>query len=202
MEVPYEAAYQDDTEAELHLRGAVLVCVRGPTNLDPTLPVPGQIKDVAAPASLSADLAVALSEAPSRPSWTLLKLLRADGLFAPTVLLLTLFLAAGAVVLEALILRSLLDLGRLLSTHVQRMGAISLILAFAVLLLALEWLLTGSLLRMGRKLENRLRIAFFMKWPELGDRYFQSRLVSDMAERSHSIHKLRLLPDLRSPTAA
>lgn len=196
MEVPHEDAHEDDVEPELHLRGAVLVCVRGRTNLDPTPPVPGQIEDVAAPASLSPDLAAALAEAPSRPSWALLKLLRADGLFAPTVLLFTLFLAAGAVVLEALLLRSLFDLGRLLSTHVQRMGAISLILAFAVLLLALEWLLTGSLLRMGRKLENRLRIAFLTKLPELGDRYFQSRLVSDMAERSHSIHKLRLLPDL------
>src|SRR5262249_3055490 len=32
--------------------------------------------------------------------------------------------------------------------------------------------------------------------PRLGDRYFQSRPTSDMAERSHSVHRLRLLPDL------
>jgi len=187
---------EDDAEVELYLRGAVLVCIRGRTSLDPTPSAPGQPEASTEPASLSPELVAALAEAPSRPSWVLLKLLRADGLFAPTVLLLTLFLAAGAVVLEALLLRSLLDLGRLLNTPVQRMGAIGLTLAFAVLLLALEWSLTGSLLRMGRKLENRLRIAFLTKLPELGDRYFQSRLVSDMAERSHSIHKLRLLPDL------
>ncbi len=195
-EADYEADREDGAEAELHLRGAVLVCVRGRTSLDPTPSATAPTEATAEPTSLSPDLVAALAEAPTQPSWTLIKLLCADGLFAPTVLLLTLFLAAGAVVLEAILLRSLLDLGGLLSTPVQRMGAMSLTLAFAVLLLALEWLLTGSLLRMGRKLENRLRIAFLTKLPKLGDRYFQSRLVSDMAERSHSIHKLRLLPDL------
>ena len=49
---------------------------------------------------------------------------------------------------------------------------------------------------MGRKLECRLRLAFLRKIPRLGDRYFHSRLVSDMAERSHSVHQLRQAPDL------
>ena len=49
---------------------------------------------------------------------------------------------------------------------------------------------------MGRKLECRLRLAFLRKIPLLGDRYFQSRLMSDMAERSHSVHQLRQAPDL------
>ena len=34
------------------------------------------------------------------------------------------------------------------------------------------------------------------KIPRLGDRYFQSRPVSDMAERAHLVHKLRSLPTL------
>ena len=34
------------------------------------------------------------------------------------------------------------------------------------------------------------------KIPRLGDRYFQSRPVSDMAERAHLVHKLRALPTL------
>jgi ATP-binding cassette subfamily B protein len=41
-----------------------------------------------------------------------------------------------------------------------------------------------------------LRVAFLRKIPLLGDRYFQSRLKSDMAERSHSIHLIRRLPEL------
>ena len=50
--------------------------------------------------------------------------------------------------------------------------------------------------RLGRHLEARLRLAFLAKLPRLGDRYFQSRPTSDMAERSHSVHRLRLLPHL------
>jgi ATP-binding cassette subfamily B protein len=42
----------------------------------------------------------------------------------------------------------------------------------------------------------RLRLAFLEKIPRLNDRYFQSRPTSDMAERSHSLHQVRLLPDL------
>jgi ATP-binding cassette subfamily B protein len=39
-------------------------------------------------------------------------------------------------------------------------------------------------------------MAFLEKLPRLGDRYFHSRLTSDMAERSHLVHTLRLLPEL------
>ncbi len=48
----------------------------------------------------------------------------------------------------------------------------------------------------GRRLETRLRLALLAKIPRLVDRYFWSQPVSDMAERSHSIHQLRLLPRL------
>ncbi|MEZ4339824.1 MAG: hypothetical protein R3B82_24650 [Sandaracinaceae bacterium] len=43
----------------------------------------------------------------------------------------------------------------------------------------------------GRHLEARLRVAFLEKIPRLGDRYFQSRPISDMAERGHSLHRAR-----------
>src|SRR5439155_15058646 len=63
-------------------------------------------------------------------------------------------------------------------------------------LLLIEVPIIGGLLRMGRRLEVRMRIAFLEKLPRLVDRYFQSRLMSDMAERSHSLHELRNLPVL------
>jgi ATP-binding cassette subfamily B protein len=56
--------------------------------------------------------------------------------------------------------------------------------------------IASGLLRLGRRLEARLRLVFVEKIPRLNDRYFQSRPTSDMAERSHSMHQLRLLPDL------
>jgi ABC-type bacteriocin/lantibiotic exporter with double-glycine peptidase domain len=63
-------------------------------------------------------------------------------------------------------------------------------------MLMLEFPIASGLLRIGRKLEARLRIAFQEKIPRLSDRYFHSRLNSDMAGRYHQIHQIRLLPDL------
>jgi ATP-binding cassette subfamily B protein len=89
-----------------------------------------------------------------------------------------------------------LDLGHSLGLASQRRGAIAAAIMFSVGLLLLEIPLIRSLLRFGRRLETHLRLAFLDKIPRLGDRYFQSRPKSDMAERSHSIHLIRRLPEL------
>jgi ABC-type bacteriocin/lantibiotic exporter with double-glycine peptidase domain len=182
-------------EAQVLLRGAVLVRVRGrrPTALSMPSVVaesPGE------PAPLSPELAAALEEPPSRPGRDLLRLLRADGLLAPVALVTALLLAAGGLVVEALLFRGFFDLGRELGLAGQRLGAIGVLLGFLVALLLLEFPIATGLLRLGRHLEARLRLAFLAKIPHLGDRYFQSRLTSDMAERCHTAHTLRLLPDL------
>jgi ATP-binding cassette subfamily B protein len=49
---------------------------------------------------------------------------------------------------------------------------------------------------MGRRLETRLRIAYLEKIPRLNDRYFHSRLTSDMTQRAHDLRSLRGLPSL------
>ena len=97
---------------------------------------------------------------------------------------------------EALLFRSFFDIGRELRLTGQRLGAFGLVLLFLVGLLALEMPIAVNILRLGRKLETRMRKAFLEKIPRLGDRYFHSRLNSDMADRSHNIHRIRLLPDL------
>ena len=71
-----------------------------------------------------------------------------------------------------------------------------LLLLLLIALLCLALAIASGLWRLGRHLEARLRIAFLQKIPRLSDRYFQSRLTSDMAERSHSVQALRLLPSL------
>ena len=78
----------------------------------------------------------------------------------------------------------------------QRLGALVALLVFVSALLLLDLVNGLGLWRLGRRLEARLRLAFLAKIPRLGDRYFQSRPTSDMAERSHSLHRLRLLPGL------
>jgi ATP-binding cassette subfamily B protein len=169
-------------EGELEFRGAVLVRVRG------------KRKEPAA--DLPAELAAALTESPSRPALTLLRLLRRDGVLAPAMIVLALAAAASAVLFEAVLFRGLFDLARELGISGQRLGAIGAVLVFLCGMLLLELPLCASLFRMGRHLETRLRQAFLEKIPRLDDRYFQSRLKSDMAERSHSVYRIRQMPDL------
>lgn len=165
----------------VRLSGAVLLAARG------TRP---------AQADLSPELAAALDERPTTPGRELLRLLAADGALAPIAMLFALALAGGGVLLEALLFRSFFDLGAELGLSGQRIGAIGLATALLALLLWLEFPLATSALRLGRHLECRLRLAFLRKIPRLGDRYFQSRLKSDMTERSHSIYRIRRLPEL------
>jgi hypothetical protein len=99
-------------------------------------------------------------------------------------------------VVKSLLFRAFFDLGRELGLAGQRLGAIGGLLAFIAVLLLLDLSIATDLLRLGRHLEVRLRLAFLAKLPRLGDRYFQSRLTSDMAERCHTAHTLRLLLDL------
>jgi ATP-binding cassette subfamily B protein len=175
----------DGTE-QVGLEGVVLVAVRG------TRP---------AHAEMAPELVAALQEKPGRPGRELMKLLAADGALAPSIVLLALLLAAGGVLLEALLFRGFFELGRELGLSGQRLGAIGMIIAFLALVLCLELPLATATLRMGRHLECRLRLAFLEKIPRLGDRYFRSRLKSDMTERSHSLSRIRHLPDLGAQLA-
>ena len=156
----------------LILRGAVLVRALGRSE--------GR-------AELGPELAAALEQPSARPGIELLRLLRADGVFTPIAIAIALALSSAAVIFEAILFRGLIGSGRSLFVFA---------LAFATVLLLLEIPVTSGLLRLGRRLEIHLRLAFLEKIPRLGDRYFQSRLKSDMAERSHSIHLIRRLPEL------
>jgi ABC-type multidrug transport system fused ATPase/permease subunit len=185
-----------DGEEQLFLQGAVLVRVRGRRQPEQARKG-GELSDAAdRPAPLSPELVAALEEPPSRPGRELLGLLRADGLLAPTALVAGLILAASSVVMEALLLRGFLEVGSILGLPGQRLGAMGVLLVLVAALVCLELSTVAGLLRLGRHLETRLRIAFLEKIPRLHDRYFQSRLTSDMAERSHSVRLLRLLPGL------
>ncbi len=103
--------------------------------------------------------------------------------------------AGGGIVFEAMLFRVLLDATSELGLAGQRFGAMAAVLVFSSALLLLELPGFAMCLRIGRQVETRLRIAFLEKIPKLGDRYFRSRLTSDMAERSHAAHRLRQLPD-------
>jgi ABC-type bacteriocin/lantibiotic exporter with double-glycine peptidase domain len=209
------APVAEDGSAQVSMRGAVLVRVAGVTRLDE-----------AQRADLPRELRAAVDEPRARPGEALLALLRQDGLLRWGALAAGLALAAGGAVFEAAIFRGLFDAaaGRgagLVARIAAHMGwgwggpssssaaaargvagTAGLTAVFVVALaavaafLALEWPVAVALRGAGRRLEQRLRHAFLRKIPRLGDRYFQSRTVSDMAERAHLAHRLRALPGL------
>lgn len=171
-------------DEQLLLRGAVLVRVGGPRSADAATP------------ALRPELAAALNEPRRGTLRDLLGFLRNDGLLGPNVLAAALAMATAGTMVEALLFRGLFALGAELALVPQRMAAVGLLLLLAGGLLLVELPIFAQLFRLGRRLETRLRVAFLEKIPRLGDRYFHSRPISDMAERSHGAHQVRLLPEL------
>lgn len=178
----------DDEEEALELRGPVLIRVRG-RNPEGGVP-PEEL------ATESRELAAAVQESPVAPGRELLRLLRGDGALQNSVLLLAVLAAAASVILEGLILRGAMTVGGRLGLVEQRLGGIGYVLIFLVCLLFLEAGVAHQFVRLGRRAELRLRQAFHIKIPRLQDRYFQSRPVSDMAERAHALHHIRSLARL------
>ena len=189
-------AEEDDEEEQLLLRGAVLVRVRGRITADHPTEKPDAAEPAPSPPPLSPELAAALEEPPNRPWRELLHQLRGDGLLTPVAITAAGLVAAGGVLVEALLFRGLIDLGRELGLAEQRLGFAGLLLLFTAGMLLLDLPIATAVLRLGRRLEGGLRLRFLGKIPRIGDRYFHSRPSSDMAERGHNVHRLRQLPML------
>jgi ABC-type bacteriocin/lantibiotic exporter with double-glycine peptidase domain len=180
----------DEGVLQLTLRGVVLVRLRGRVSADAPLDAARET------AALSPELTAALTEKPVNPLGTIWHLLRADGVLGPFALIGAMGLAAGAVLLEILLFRGLFDISWALNLPSQRFAAVGGLAVFGALLLLVEIPIVMEAMRYGRHLETRLRMALLEKLPHLTDRYFHSRPVSDMADRSHSIHLTRLVPGL------
>jgi ATP-binding cassette subfamily B protein len=194
--IPAKSGTEDDQEIEeLLLRGAVLVRILGRLDEieeDKDEPERVQVVDE----TLPPDLQAALKEPSFKPEWKIWETLRQDGLLTPSILGLALFLATVGVTMEALLFQGLLLIGQSFNTVYQRVSAALVLLAFVLFPLILEYPISSTVLRMGRRLETRLRILLLEKIPRLGDRYFHSRLTSDMAQRAYDLRQLRFMPSL------
>lgn len=186
----YWSTFSGASDAEVRFRGSVLVRVVGHPE---TTPGPRSSRS----AALTPELTAALDEPASRHRRVLLGVLRRDGLLVPALLIVAIGAAAAGTALEAVLFRAILDVDRHLGVS-QRLPGFLALAAFPAALLTLELPVASGIFRIGRRLEVRLRIAFLEKIARLGDSYFRSRLISDMAERSHSTYKLRQLPMLAS----
>jgi ABC-type bacteriocin/lantibiotic exporter with double-glycine peptidase domain len=191
------AAPAENGEERIYFRGAVLVHAGGRRQQKSSSFGVDKVKPQEAPAPpLSPELVAALEEKRTRPGIELFHLIASDGVWAPLSIVAALLLTAAGVIIEALLFRGLLDLAHSIGLPLQRMAIMGALLVFVAALLLLEFPIAAGLLGMGRRLEVRLRMAFLRKIPRLGDRYFHSRLNSDMASRCHQIHRIRLLPYL------
>jgi ATP-binding cassette subfamily B protein len=177
------AAAGDDGEPLVEITGAVLVRVNGRSAVVETK-------------ALSGELEAALAEPSARPVRDVLELLRADGWLAPIALIVALAVVSGGLLVEALLMFGCLEVGQDLVRSGQRLAGVVALVAIVVGLLVLDLGVGKGIVRVGRRLEARLRVAFLAKIPRLPDRYFRSRLTSDMAERSHTVHVLRQVSDL------
>ncbi len=193
-----EAPLAEDGTEQIYFRGAVLVHASRRQEATPkiaTVPQAVPAQEESSPA-VSPEIAAALKQPQTEPYVELFRLLKADGVLTPACIATALLVASIGVMIEALLFRGLLDLAHKLGAPVQRMAMICAVVLFVAGMLMVEFPMASGLLRIGRKLEARLRIAFQEKIPRLGDRYFHSRLNSDMAGRYHQIHHIRLLPEL------
>jgi ATP-binding cassette subfamily B protein len=177
-----EAGVDEASEPSLLMRGAVLVKAK-------------RLSSVSTPSTTeSSDLRAAVAEKPLHAGRELVRALFRSGPWIWPALLSSVGFASAGVIMEALLFRGLLDISAILGLAGQRGGAAGAVIVFSLALLLLEWPAFAAAARLGRIFENRFRIAFLSKVPRLADRYFQSRPISDLAERSHVIHRLRNLP--------
>ena len=178
----------------LLLKGAVLVRILG--KLAAGEPEAQEESPAGAAEPLSPDLEAALKEPAYRPEREIWKALKEDGWLTPAAVSLALLAAAIGVMVQALILQGILQIAVSLTTVSQRIAAMVILIAFLFVLLLIEFPINTTVARMGRRLETRLRITFLEKLQRLGDRYFRSRLTSDMTQRAYDLRSLRSLPNL------
>jgi ATP-binding cassette subfamily B protein len=198
--VSYWSAHDHDRSAlgdgEIMLTGSVLVRVRGHLA---SREGSGDTEPVQQAARPPEDLErkIASAQTPKQPALRrLIGYLKQDGLLSPLVLGMTILLGALAVFFEALVFKTLLELGKYLSLVEQQVGAVAALVVFALAVLFLELSTERGLIGLGRRLEARFRIDFLKQLPRLADSYFSSRLTSDLAERIHSVMALRGFPHL------
>ncbi len=181
-------------EGKLRLRGAVVVRFGPGSQRAETIDVPAcsTPRSGALPGPFAAALA--------GPTVTPLRLV-ADlaALDHPrAALLLGVAITATVVVttLDALLFRGALEASRQLTLGYQRAGGVAVVATLTAIGLALEWLVSTLVHRVGRAIEVRLRAGLLEKLPRLEDRYLQSRPTSDMASRGHAMQVLREIPGL------
>jgi ATP-binding cassette subfamily B protein len=144
----------------------------------------------------SREVAAAVAERRPAPWRQLFGHLRSDRGWPLALAVASCAAVAAGLAAEPLLLRAAVDFRSHLTSSDQRLRATLYVALFGATVLLLEQRLLSEALRFGRLLETRFRVAWLGRLALLNERYFRSRLVSDMAERNHATHHLHDYPHL------
>ena len=188
---PLETTLGTD-DLQLNLHGAVLIKVNGLLEKSTSESEnPEEETEELAP-----ELAAILNEPRTNIEKTIWESLRQDGWLVPSILMGAFLISAASVALQAFLFQGLFRFQYIFAEMDQRVYALAALFILLFALFLLEFPLSAATQRVGRRLETRLRVAFLKKIPLLSDRYFHSRLTSDMTNRAHGLRSLRNLPGL------
>lgn len=126
--------------------------------------------------------------------------LRLEGIQQLGMLAAGLIAAAGAIVLQALLLRSAMTLGQLLPAPYQIVTLVGILLFLVVVLFGIEWQINRTVARIGRRLDVRLRIAVLERLRTTGTHKLQQHATADQMERIHASRDLHNLPEFVTRT--
>jgi len=139
-----------------------------------------------------AERAAATTEPQAQRS--VLSFLKEEGLLSPTLIAIAMIFAGAGMFFQAVLFRSLAQLSLQLETVEQRLWTIALMIAFTLTLLGLKWFSHSAVLKLGHRLDGRLRLAVLERIPYLSNSYFQQISPGDMIERIHQVRAVRKLP--------
>jgi ATP-binding cassette subfamily B protein len=147
-------------------------------------------------AGRSREVAAAATEEAPKPLRRLLTYLRGEPLVPFVMAAIGLAVLGAVLLVEGLLLRGVVEFTAQFTPVDQRVRAVLYLALFGATVVLLEFKIAAILLRYGRVLEIRFRMALWRKLARLNDQYFRSRLVSDMAERIHAVQHLHSYPAL------
>lgn len=180
--------FESDGEYHCVLFGPVLVHVDG------KLPDDVIMTQHQALSNQSKELGAALNEQHVPVLRSTTRLLSADGAWLLVSILLIVLVDIFVVVFSDPPLAAILEIREFLNVQAQITIATLALLLFTGVMVIIRLMMIAGSLYLGRRFEVRLRAKMMEKVPRLNDRYFQSRPISDMADRAHNIHKARSIP--------
>jgi ATP-binding cassette subfamily B protein len=183
-------------EPQLLLHGAVLIKVNSLRDKDgqPQESLEEGAPEGQAPQEISAELTAILEETKVHIERKIWENLRQDSWLIFAVLICAFLISSVSMTLQGYLLQGLFRFQYIFPNPEMRLYALAALFIFLTATFLLELPLNGAMQRVGRRLETRFRVAFLRKIPLLSDRYFHSRLTSDMTSRAHGLRSLRGLP--------